>query len=310
MVLPRAWDFPNLKANRPGLTPVKADVWDGWVFINLDPQAKPLAQFIGDTLPRHFARWPLSKRYLQAHAAKIIPSNWKAALEAFLEVYHVAATHPAAGVFANDIATKYEQFDKHGRMHMVKFVAPNGVSEQDLVDRWIGMGLAAGKSVSPKVPAGGVARSVLAQYQRQKYRERTGLDFSKYSDAETVDTIEYFVFPNFAPWGGFGNNLVYRVRPNGNDHESCLFEVMITAPDPQGEMPPDAPMVLIPQEGSWMEAPGMSGLGAVLDEDVANLKRVQLGLHSDGYKEVRLSSYQEGIIRHLHSGIDSYLLSP
>jgi phenylpropionate dioxygenase-like ring-hydroxylating dioxygenase large terminal subunit len=308
--LPRSWDFPEVQIHSTGLKSIRADVWDGWVFVNFDANAEPLPNFIGETLRRHFALWPLSERHLQAHAAKVIPANWKVALEAFLEVYHVATTHPTAGIFANDVATKYDQFDKHGRMHMVKFVAPHGMDEQVLVDRWIGMGLAAGKDAIPQVPSGGRARGVLAQYQRETLRHRTGLDFSRYSDAETLDTLEYLIFPNFAPWGGFGNNLIYRVRPNGNDHESCLFEVMITARDPAGESPPDAPMVLIPMEGSWMDAPGMSGLGAILDEDVSNLKRVQQGLHSDGYTHVNLSTYQEGIIRHLHAVIDDYLRVP
>ena len=307
--LPRAWDFPETDMALSGLTPVKIAVWDGWVFINFDARAEPLESFIGPTVRRHFLRWPLADRWIQAHAAMFVPANWKVTLEAFLEVYHVAVTHPAAGIFANDVATKYDHFGKHGRMHMVKFVAPNGVAEQTLVDRWIGMGLAVSADAIPKVPTGGRARAVLADYQRKKLRERMGTDLSRLSDAEMLDTIEYFIFPNFAPWGGFGNNLVYRVRPHGKNCDSCIFEVMITAPDPIGEKPADVPVTWIAEGGSWMDAPGMTGLGAVLDEDIANLRRVQLGLHSDGFSKVQLARYQEGIIRHMHATIDEYIQS-
>jgi hypothetical protein len=192
-------------------------------------------------------------------------------------------------------------------MHLVKFHAPKGVSEQALVDDWIGMGLAAGSGDVPQVPEGGQARGVLAAYQREQYGRRTGHDFSHFSDAEMLDTLEYFVFPNFAPWGGFGTNLVYRVRPNGFDPDSCLFEVMVTAPDPVGQTPADAPMTVLPRGSTWSEAPGIGGLAAILDEDVANLERVQRGLHSHGYKAMQFARYQERLIRHLHAGVDGWI---
>jgi phenylpropionate dioxygenase-like ring-hydroxylating dioxygenase large terminal subunit len=305
--LPRAWDFPTVEPGKVRLPPVRIDRWDGWIFINFDPDAEPLADFLGDMLPRHFALWPQAERHIVSHAMRLIRCNWKAALEAFLEVYHVPATHPSAGQFASDNAAKYDVFGPHGRMHMVKFVTPKGVSEQELVDHWIGMGLAAGSDSIPRVPEGGRARGVLADYQRQQYAARTGRDFSRFSDAEMLDTLEYHVFPNFAPWGGFGTNLVYRVRPNGFDPHTCLFEVMVTAPDPAGEKPRDADLTIVPEDASWMVAPGMTGLGPVLDEDVANLERVQKGLQSDGYQEMRFSRYQERLIRNLHQRVDEYL---
>lgn len=305
--VPRAWDFPALDLANAALAPVRVETWDGWIFVNLDPDAAPLADFLGDVLPRHFALWPQASRHIVGHAGKIIRCNWKAAIEAFLEVYHVPVTHPAGGKFASDNATRYDQFGPHGRMHMVKFHAPRGVSEQALVDNWIGMGLAAGSDAIPKVSDGGRARGVLATYQREQYSLRTGRDFSHFRDAEMLDTLEYFVFPNFAPWGGFGTNLVYRVRPNGPDPDSCLFEVMVTAPDPQGETPPDAPLALLPEGASWSEATGMGGLAAILDEDVANLERLQQGLHSDGYQMMQFARYQERLIRHLHTTVDQWI---
>ena len=35
------------------------------------------------------------------------------------------------------------------------------------------------------------------------------------TDAETMDSILYLVFPNFAPWGGFQSQITYRYRPDG-----------------------------------------------------------------------------------------------
>ena len=54
--------------------------------------------FLGD-LDAHFTRWPLEDRYKEAHVAKVMDCNWKVAQEAFMEAFHVVATHPQAAAF-------------------------------------------------------------------------------------------------------------------------------------------------------------------------------------------------------------------
>ena len=34
-----------------------------------------------------------------------------------------------------------------------------------------------------------------------------------------IDNFDYTIFPNFHPWGSF-NRIVYRFRPNGDDHRT------------------------------------------------------------------------------------------
>ena len=63
------------------------------------------------------------------------------------------------------------------------------------------------------------------------------------SDAEMMDSIDYTLFPNFHPWGAF-NRIVYRFRPNGDDHRSAIMECIFLAPY-QGERPP-------PNEIHWL----------------------------------------------------------
>jgi hypothetical protein len=38
-----------------------------------------------ENLPEHFADWPLEDRYLSSHTVRVMPCNWKVALEAFIE---------------------------------------------------------------------------------------------------------------------------------------------------------------------------------------------------------------------------------
>ena len=61
---------------------------------------------------------------------------------------------------------------------------------------------------------------------RAGYTAQTGYDHDHATDAELLDGLVYNVFPNFAPWGGFMPNIVYRWRP-WKDADHCLMEVRI-----------------------------------------------------------------------------------
>ena len=68
------WRLPE-GAPRPG----------GFVFINMDPDAPPLEEYL-EVLPEHFARWRLEDCWKSAHVAKVIDCNWKPAQEAFMNL--------------------------------------------------------------------------------------------------------------------------------------------------------------------------------------------------------------------------------
>jgi len=120
--VPAGWDFPHVyeRVDEFFLPEVKVGTWGGFVFINMDPNCEPLESFIGD-LGKHFERWPLEKRYKQAHVAKIIACNWKVAQEAFMEAFHVVATHPQLLAGIGDANSQYDVFGNFSRA-----ITPNG----------------------------------------------------------------------------------------------------------------------------------------------------------------------------------------
>ena len=113
--IPCQWDFPDLKRAEQSLPEAKVGRWGRYIFINPDRDCEPFEDFLGD-LPSHFTLLPYEKRYKQAHVAKIIPCNWKTANEAFMESYHVIATHPQILMGgAHDVDTKYDVFGNYSR---------------------------------------------------------------------------------------------------------------------------------------------------------------------------------------------------
>ncbi|MEM9624188.1 MAG: aromatic ring-hydroxylating dioxygenase subunit alpha [Pseudomonadota bacterium] len=293
-----AWDFPHVDKKDFTLTPVQADTWGGWVFINMDMNAEPLADFLGD-LPDHFAPWHPEERYIEAHVGKVMKCNWKACQEAFMEAFHVVTTHPQ---LLAGIGDENSQYDAWGNMS--RAITPNATpsphikwapTEQDLLEAVSMRDL--DDPAMPALPDGLRARAAMAAGMRPAMQELLG-DEVTISDAELSDSIYYTLFPNFHPWGGT-NRIVYRFRPWQDRHDRCLMECYYMSPY-QGERPAPAPMHLLDEDQPWTDAPELGMLAKVFTQDTFNLPQVQSGLEAAQYDDVVLANYQETKLRHFH----------
>ncbi|MGE0385122.1 MAG: SRPBCC family protein [Gammaproteobacteria bacterium] len=311
--IPAQWDFAHVDKAKSCLPEARVDTWGGFVWVNFDPAAPPLAEYLED-LPEHFAHWPLEDRWLAGHVVRVMPANWKVAMEAFIESYHVYPVHPE---FWNNTGYWETQVDLWpGRRHVSRMLTPlavpgslasRGWTQQQLADSFSALmeGTVSGRL---EVPAGRTAREVYADDLRAAFARSTGVDVSASSDCEILDGLEYYLFPNFLPWGSYSLPIAYRFRPNGDDHESSLMEIYLIPPFPTGQpMPPAAKTrVLGPGEG-FAAVPEMGMLGRILDQDYANMVRVQRGMKASKKRTVTLANYQEARIRHYHRTLDEYL---
>jgi phenylpropionate dioxygenase-like ring-hydroxylating dioxygenase large terminal subunit len=317
--IPCRWDFPEVRDEAVHLSEVRVGSWNGFVFVNLDPTGVSFEEFLGETVPRHFQSWPREQAVKVAHIGKVIPCNWKLAAEAFLEVYHIVATHPNFLPYAGDCNAQYDFWGPHGRMLSCVGVPSPHLGEIDdpqmIVDGMLGdaVGNMFGdrEFEMPQLPEGATvdqARQLCADFVRQAMSAQFGVDFSQASDSEMLDATQYFVFPNFIPWAGNSFPINYRVRPNGDDHESSIFEVMVLAWLPEGTpRPKDAPLHMTPPDEAWGEVKELGGLGPIVDQDMVNLLKFQRGIKSDGIREVHFANYQERNIRNLHQTLGRYL---
>lgn len=92
---PRSEREPGFEASAFSLHPIAVDTWGPFVFANPDPDAEPLAEALGE-LPALVAASGLDVDALRFHSHHEWPiaSNWKVALENYLECYHCPAAHP------------------------------------------------------------------------------------------------------------------------------------------------------------------------------------------------------------------------
>lgn len=301
--VPANWDFPQIDERKFGLPEIPTDTWAGFVFINPDQNCEPLGPFIKD-LANQFERWNLGSLYIQAHVAKIVPCNWKIAQEAFCEAYHVNATHPQILRSLGDVNSQVDIWENCARV-ITPGGTPSPLLDYEVTDKDILRAMMAlpDDAEIPDLPDGMNARAYLAAMSREALRPDAGDRVDQYCDAEIVDSIDYTQFPNFHPWGAF-NKIVYRFRPNGNDHRSAIMECYQLMPF-EGERPPAAKIHWLEEDEKWSSRLGF--LGRVFDQDMFNMPNVQLGLEATYKPGVTLSGYQESKVRWLHHKLTEWV---
>jgi Rieske 2Fe-2S family protein len=76
-----------------GLIPVRVEVWQGIVFVDLSGEAAPLHEHLGPIVGE-FARFDLGTLRRVRRIDYDVKANWKALVENFLECYHCPGVHP------------------------------------------------------------------------------------------------------------------------------------------------------------------------------------------------------------------------
>ncbi len=304
--VPAQWDFGQVVAEDFSLPECRVGTWAGFVFINPDPRAEPLHDYLGEIVD-HFNGWDLANRYKQAHVAKVIQANWKVAQEAFCEAYHVSGTHPQALAYLGDTNSQVDIWGNFSRA-----ITPGGTPSPHLDpppddDRMMRAMLDIREDQDNPMPVsdGRTMREVAADAARDRWRPVVGDSVDAMSDAELNDNLDYTVFPNFHPWGAF-NRIVYRFRPNGDDHRSSIMECIFLAPF-VGERPPPAPVHMLEEHESFTDAAELGMLGKIFNQDLFNMAKVQRGLETTHKPTMTLSLYQESKIRWLHAKLDEWV---
>jgi phenylpropionate dioxygenase-like ring-hydroxylating dioxygenase large terminal subunit len=85
--------FFNFDRAKYGLTPMSCDIWEGFIFINLDLNpSQTLKEFLGD-MGEGLAGYPFHKMTQAYGYRAVVKSNWKVFADSFAEAYHTPYMH-------------------------------------------------------------------------------------------------------------------------------------------------------------------------------------------------------------------------
>ncbi|MBH0114423.1 aromatic ring-hydroxylating dioxygenase subunit alpha [Novosphingobium sp. YJ-S2-02] len=302
------------------LLPVQVDTWGGWVFVNMDLEAAPLADYMGEAATNlaPFAFETMRYRWRQyLH----FPCNWKVAVEAFNEGYHVAGTHPQLtkfsakptwsdawglhGVFGSAAregsggassgaagAADMREGLKHSLNQLWEEV--NATTTQTMVD--------VANRLPEELPEGTPAHEVQMHLMKRTIEEdaKRGVLWPAIDPAHFAKVGNVLhIFPNTVIVHGPVFALCYRARPDGTDPNRCIFEVYTLEKFPEGAEPrPDNLYRPEMTEEAWRK---------VLCQDFSNMEAVQQGLRDRAFPGIYPSPEEEKAIVNFHRVLADYV---
>ena len=116
--VPEGREIPDLDKSRLGLHQVRAEVFCGLIFVNLDPGAEPLGERLGG-LAERLARYDLPRLKRFGKGGDVQPANWKVVVENYIEGYHIPIAHPSLMRLLD-----YQRYDVEVHDDWVWFEAP------------------------------------------------------------------------------------------------------------------------------------------------------------------------------------------
>jgi len=297
------------------LAEVRCESWEGFLFINMDGEARPLIEHLGP-LPDHARPYRLADMRIMRRVRAVWESNWKVGVDGFNEAYHVHAIHPQILPVFDDYHAQIDLYANGMSRMVTKFAYESPRMGHDGLNPGLRatmaeVGIDADAFAQPKEavrPAVQAAKRVRA--------DRLGIDYSGFLDNQLTDDWNYNVFPNVQM--GIhpeGVSMLY-FRPHATDPRKFVFDVIVMMhPQADPQILPPAYMGLPEgwdisgrepaaiQHVDWRDG----GLGEVFDQDSGLFAEVQRGIESAGFRGSVLSE-QEQRIGHFHAELDRYLV--
>ena len=299
---PRTFAEHNLAPDDINLTPVRSETWGGCAWINLDDDAPPFRECM-EPFATALDAWKVESLRTEKWYACRLPVNWKLAIEAFVEMYHVVQTHPQLVIPTRFGRREGAPFDPQA------FIDADIEYLRAMSEGMDGMCHADDVRVAEslrdlELPAD--AKLAMAAWNRTlndavvRWHRDAGHDVPDLNelDAQGLNLTFFHGFPHAFVLPMYSSASAYRFRPLAP--EETLMEIWSLARFPEGQEPvrPTPPEVWETNDPRWPPIPA---------QDFSNLPRQQKGLHAKSFEYMRLSSGLEGHISNFERTVDGFL---
>ena len=299
------------------LRQVPVECFAGFIFLNPNPEAAPLADFLGEVVdllaPYHIEEMvPVGLNVRES-----LNCNWKVIMDAFQEGYHIQGIHPQLVPAMDESKERYSFCGDHsvatapfGASNMAVFSAERAVEGiRELPQTFPGVAEALprfeelisayrGKDGKLDFPENVTARTLLQQAMRDTLTSK-GLDVSGLTDTQMSDNHFWLLFPNWflTIHAGEGTFISSVPHPDG-DPNKCVWHVVNYQ-----WLPPEQ---RVAQRAELIDEPKDFTYFLALQQDYEQMQRQQKGLRNRALDYVVLTK-QEVRLAHHHAVLDRYL---
>ncbi|MEO6717019.1 MAG: aromatic ring-hydroxylating dioxygenase subunit alpha [Novosphingobium sp.] len=322
------WDgCPDFTNADLGLKPVRVDTWGGFVFVNMDPDAEPLEAFLAP-VPKYLDPFELSAMRYRWYVSVKLPCNWKVAVEAFNEGYHVAGTHPQLLQGQGDDSSYTETFGRHGRfwnptpnrpfgapsartgLPVPDDLRPGIIGYVDIIDRQLSAiysrrDAEAARRLMDLDPATPHMELMMQLIEFQKEAAiASGAGWPEITPMQMFEAgIDWHIFPNMVILPYADAALCYRALPDPADPDRCTFEVYSLERYAPGTEPPLERQYFYGAD-DWRD---FAKVSAILQQDFDNMGEVQRGMKSRGFAGARPNPLQESTVSNFHRSLVEFM---
>ena len=278
----------------------------GLVFINLDVNAMPLADYL-EEIPADIAWAGLGDFRCQATVTIAVDANWKTIADGFSETYHVQTLHPELLRCVDDIHAPQQIWGHTGKSDQPYGVASprlaDELTDEDVWDAYVYtqgalMDVTDGTPLPEREP-GQTVQDVIAQKTRE-FAARRGVDLAWASTDQITRLHQYNAFPNvtFLANADHLTAMCARPGPDPDKGELVMFSMKRVAPGAPTMRPVDLRF-----------RADEAHPGVVIGQDIVVLPQLQRGLHQPGFTHLTLSNEERRVIN-LHRNLERYLDIP
>jgi phenylpropionate dioxygenase-like ring-hydroxylating dioxygenase large terminal subunit len=295
-----------------GLKPVKIDTWGGWIFVSMDPDIEPLLDYLAP-IPAMTRPFEFEKLRIGWHKVVVVPCNWKVVVDAFSEGYHGYATHRT---ITEPMPSPSRAFGRHDASYYPhRASVPDSVADLRQITaahEWTMVKMAHCISTPDSARAAerlkslpdGMTNVQIYDKWLEYYRELIEQKGAEWPQGLTREFLsdtpaDWHIFPNCTAVPAIDGILWHRMRPNGDDHTTAIWDIWsLVRPAPGDEA---AQRELFPSVEQF------KGQNEFLEEDFSNMGAVQKGMQSRGFGGARTNPVQEVTVSHFHETLYQYL---
>ena len=257
--------FYGLREEKMGLVPAHVDVWNGFIFVNLSEKPEEgLEEYLGE-LGERLKNFPFEQMETNYCYRAVLDSNWKNAVHAYNELYHLGFVHKETG-------------------------GTSMVGRENMFGRpiWVGLGKrhqtisVYGNPNHKLTPVEALAAKFGPMFSQGAVGDGSGLNPDG-ADMWTADVN--VLFPNFFIDTFMGSYFTYNFWPLS--HDKTLYEYRHYTQKPKS----GAHRFTNEFSRIWLRE--------LLLEDMETIERTQRGLNSEVSTEIILGDSEIGVRHHL-----------